>query len=114
MKNLLAALTLIICCSFIGADNVPTRFKTPSGYTREAVATGSFGAWLQNLPLKPPGTHTRLFNGGIARTDAYTAAVVDISVGKHDLQQCADAVMRLRGEYLYQQIFLTNRILGRA
>lgn len=103
MKNLFTALALIICCSFTGADNVSTRFKTPSGYTRQAVVADSFGAWLQNLPLKPTGTHTRLFNGDIARTDAYTAAVVDISVGKHDLQQCADAVMRLRGEYLYQQ-----------
>ncbi|MFD2873274.1 DUF4846 domain-containing protein [Mucilaginibacter ximonensis] len=103
MKKLAGAITVLICCSFIHADNVMTRFKTPSGYTQQFVATGSFGAWLQNLPLKPAGSHTLLFNGDIARTDAYTAAVVDMSVGKHDLQQCADAVMRLRGEYLYQQ-----------
>jgi hypothetical protein len=103
MKNLIIFLALIICCSFIRADNVLTRFKTLPGYRQQPVAAGSFGEWLQNLPLKPAGTHTLLYNGAVARTDAYTAAVVDISVGHHDLQQCADAVMRLRGEYLYQQ-----------
>ncbi|WP_214072763.1 DUF4846 domain-containing protein [Mucilaginibacter sp. dw_454] len=106
MKNLVIVYCILLCCSFIRSDraeNVLTRFKTPKGYTQQPVPDESFGDWLQNLPLKPAGTHTRIFNGTIARTDHNTAAVVDLSIGHHDLQQCADVVMRLRGEYLYQQ-----------
>jgi len=94
---------LLLFNSFAAPDNVITRFKIPEGYHQCAVKSGSFAAWLQNLPLKPAGTQTKTYKGDIARTDVYTAAVVDMSVGNQDLQQCADAVMRLRGEYLYQQ-----------
>lgn len=84
-------------------ENVVARFKMPAGYKSMAVSPGSFAAYLQNLPLKPSGTPARTYRGNVASTDAYTAGVIDLSLGKQDLQQCADAVMRLRGEYLYHQ-----------
>jgi hypothetical protein len=87
----------------ITPDTVLTRFSCPAGYRQVNPSPGSFGAYLQSLPLMPAGTHTKTYKGDIATTDVFTAAVVDISVGHEDLQQCADAVMRLRGEYLYQQ-----------
>lgn len=102
MKYCLLTLLLFLN-SFAVPDNVLTRFKAPEGYHQCAVKPGSFAAYLQSLPLKPAGTQTRTYKGDVARTDVYTAAVVDMSVGSQDLQQCADAVMRLRGEYLYQQ-----------
>jgi hypothetical protein len=103
MKSTLISIALLICCSFRASDTVVTRFKLPAGYEHEKVEPGSFAAYLQNLPLKPVGTKTKTYTGSIAATDVFTAAVVDLSVGKVDLQQCADVVMRLRGEYLYQQ-----------
>jgi hypothetical protein len=102
MRFILAILILCLLSSFNPPDNVLTRFPTPAGYTQQKITPGSFAEWLQKLPLKPAGTHTKTYTGAIARTDIETAAVVDISVGKQDLQQCADVVMRLRGEYLYQ------------
>ena len=100
-----ALLSLFLLCyvPFTAPDNVLTRFKTPNGYHQESVQPGSFAAYLQSLPLKPTGTHTLTYRGAVAATDVETAAVVDISVGHEDLQQCADVVMRLRGEYLYGQ-----------
>lgn len=103
MRNFFAFALIFFCSSFTNTDNVITRFSTPNGYTRVKPQPETFGAWLQSLPLKPAGTKTRTYRGAVAATDACTAAVVDISVGDQDLQQCADAVMRLRGEYLYHQ-----------
>ena len=103
MKNLIALLLLFTYHISPRPDNVLIRFKPPIGYRQVEPEPGSFGEWLQTLPLKSAGTHTLTYNGSIARTDPYTAAVVDVSIGNQDLQQCADAVMRLRGEYLYSR-----------
>jgi hypothetical protein len=103
MKNIIALLCLMIFATNPSADTVLTRFRIPTGYEHVKTQPGSFSEWLQNLPLKPAGTHTLTYDGHVAATDPYTAAVVDMSVGTTDLQQCADAVMRLRGEYLYHK-----------
>jgi hypothetical protein len=67
------------------------------------VATGSWGEWLRGLPLRPAGTPARLYNGQLKDRQEVVAAVVNIDVGTQDLQQCADAVIRLRAEYLFSQ-----------
>jgi len=42
----------------------------------------------------------KYFNGD-EKDDAVYCAVVDMEITNQDLQQCADAIMRLRGEYYY-------------
>ena len=83
-----------------GAETLAHRFPPPSGYTRVPLLPDDFGAWLRTLPLAPAGTPVRLFDGRLKARQDLHAAVVAIDVGQRDLQQCADAVMRLWAEYL--------------
>jgi hypothetical protein len=74
----------------------------PPGYKRMDIAKGSFGKWLRNISLKKD-RHVYLYNGSLKKNQTAQFAVLDISVGNKDLQQCADALMRLRAEYLFSQ-----------
>ncbi|MBK8089321.1 MAG: hypothetical protein IPK31_16040 [Chitinophagaceae bacterium] len=71
----------------------------PAGYDRVELSTGSFGNFLRNQPLKQDKT-VYLYNGSPKYNQRAQYAVLNVSVGSRDLQQCADAVMRLRAEYL--------------
>ncbi|MBN9298985.1 MAG: hypothetical protein J0I41_18440 [Filimonas sp.] len=74
----------------------------PEGYRPIGASLGSFGFWLSQVALKKDKT-VYLYDGSLKRNQQAQFAVLDISVGNKDLQQCADAVMRLRAEYLYAQ-----------
>jgi hypothetical protein len=80
---------------------IVNRIAVPEGYKRVEVKTGSFADWLRFLPLKSGNPDVHLYNGGLKNYQGGHAAIIDIDVGETDLQQCADAVMRMRGEYLY-------------
>lgn len=82
---------------------IKTRFKTPKGYTRIKQKNSSFQFYLQNFPLKADGEKVHLYNGELKGRQNVHAAILSIDVGKRDLQQCADATMRLRAEYLFKQ-----------
>lgn len=83
---------------FTHIKNIPL----PEGYSRKGATTSSFLFWLRNISLKTDNT-VYLYNGKMKPNQTAQFAVLDISVGKKDLQQCADAVMRLRAEYLFSQ-----------
>jgi hypothetical protein len=74
----------------------------PAGYTRVPAIAGSFAVWVRKVPLKKDKT-VYLYNGSRKRNQLAQFAVLDIPVGTKDLQQCADAVMRLRAEYLFAE-----------
>jgi hypothetical protein len=77
------------------------RIQPPEGFARLQAAPGSFGAWLRELPVKPGRPAVHLYNGRLKLNQSAHHAVLDVDVGETDLQQCADAVMRLRAEYLF-------------
>jgi hypothetical protein len=83
-------------------DNVSTRFPCPEGCNRIKSDSSSFAYFLSHFPLKPHGTPVRYYDGSIKEQAAH-AAVLDLSTGSENLQQCADAVMRIRAEYLYSR-----------
>lgn len=82
-------------------ETMAQRFAPPPGFERVAAEPGSFLEWLRGLPLKPEGAPVLLHTGAQKWRQDVHAGVIDIDVGKRDLQQCADAIMRLRAEWLF-------------
>jgi hypothetical protein len=86
-----------------GLDTLEARFPAPPGTHRVPVAADSFGAWLRTLPLQPAGAAVHLWDKREKPRQDVHAAVVALDVPPRDLQQCADAVMRLWAEYRWSQ-----------
>jgi len=87
----------------VAGKTVEARFPAPTDFVRLPADSASFAAFLRQLPLHPEGHAVQLFDGRLKGKQDVHCAVLDLDVGKRDLQQCADAVIRLRAEYLYAQ-----------
>ncbi len=81
---------------------IEERFLLPEGYERTEADENSISRYLRKLPLKPYNTEVRLYNGNLKSNQDVHMAVVDMDIGDRDLHQCADAIIRLKAEYLYQ------------
>lgn len=87
-----------------GAErSLASRIPPPAGFTRIGAEIGSFAEWLRGLPLKDGNPPVYLYDKRLKSNQGAHYAVVDIDCGTRDLQQCADAIMRLRGEYLFSK-----------
>lgn len=83
---------------------VATRIMPPRGYTRAQYSQPDVRAqvaYLRGMALHPHG-HAVLLHNGLpkSRQDVHVA-VLATDVGRTDLQQCADAVMRIQADYWY-------------
>ena len=112
-KPITILLFIFISCKFENSDysspsnpsaitelNVVSDIPLPPGFKRVETSRDSFGHWLRDISLKKD-KQVHLYDGSLKKNQSVQFAVLDIPVGKRDLQQCADAVMRLRAEYLY-------------
>lgn len=87
------------------SSNVRRRFEPPRGFQRVPASPASFGGWLRQLPLAAEGTPVLAYSGEVLlpADHPHLAAVTTLDTGARDLQQCADAVMRLHAEWLWTQ-----------
>src|SRR5687767_9714590 len=104
MKTILLSGTCLIflCCH----EKPIVPFSNPSSSLQKTTTpkTASFAkhSWpwfLQHLPEKKGVVVD--YRGRPVRDQYKAAAVIDYDIGAKDLQQCADAIMRLRAEYLF-------------
>jgi hypothetical protein len=84
-------------------DSIQTRVKVPEGYAREVYSEGSFQHFIQNYPLKKFGAKVINYDGNEYFYQSGHFGILELSVPKNGLQQCADALIRLRAEYLWKQ-----------
>jgi hypothetical protein len=77
------------------------RFHTPSGYQRLEKPVGSLQGYLRKYEMKPDKSPVLLYDGSEKRNQKAHAAVFSMPLVKGDLQQCADSVIRMYGEYLW-------------
>ena len=80
-----------------------SEIPVPLSYVREKNDTSSYGYYLQHLPLKTTNNTVYLYDKTPKYNQSAQFAIVKMDVGTQDLQQCADAVMRLRAEYLFNK-----------
>ncbi len=85
--------------------SIKTRVLLPKGYKRVTYPKKSFQEYLRNYKLKPYGSPIINYNGSKYFAQHWHDAILEVPVPKNGLQQCADALMRIRAEYLWN----TNR-----
>ena len=83
-------------------DTLETRINVPEGFTRTEEEVQSLGTFLRSFELEPDGSPVLLYNGEEKADQSAHAAVFKLKIGKEDLQQCADSVMRMYAEYFWK------------
>ena len=108
-------IALIFSCNFQNSDDNKSsnefsnteiisvnEIPLPAGFHRPDTNKHTFTSWLCSIKLKKDN-QVHLYDGTLKKNQSAQFAVLDIPVGNKNLQQCADAVIRLRAEYLFAE-----------
>lgn len=78
-----------------------TKYKTPEGYER-VKPLDSFSIFLNNLPLKADKYKVKLYDGTSKLNTSSYVGIIDLPSFSSNIQHHANAIIRLRAEYLYK------------
>jgi len=84
-------------------NSVNDRIKAPEGYTKVSKTSDSFSSYISNFKLKAIGAKVINYDGNPYFYQAGHIGVLEVPVPSNGLQQCADALIRLRAAYLWEQ-----------
>ncbi|WP_282041092.1 DUF4846 domain-containing protein [Winogradskyella flava] len=80
---------------------ISTRVDVPNDYERVDYPKGSFEDYLRHYKLKPFGSKIINYDYSEYFWQGGHIGILEIPVPKNGLQQCADALIRIRSEYLW-------------
>ncbi|SFQ32401.1 Uncharacterized membrane protein YsdA, DUF1294 family [Lachnospiraceae bacterium XBB1006] len=79
------------------------RIRTPEGFCRTKAKKGSLTEFIRGYEMKDDGSPVLLYDGREKGNREDHVAVFKLPLENEDLQQCADSVMRMYGEYYYSK-----------
>lgn len=97
--------TYVVPTSLIDEEGmtIKTRVKLIDGFVRKQTVPGSFSSYIQNYSLKSADAKVINYDGEPYVYQSGHVGVLEVPVPKNGLQQCADALIRLRAEYLWEE-----------
>ena len=104
VKQFVNKLSKSVTSTNINKDSltIASRVNPPKGFKRVDYPIGSFQDYLRNYALKPYDSKIINYDNSVYYWQKGHEGILDISVPKNGLQQCADALIRIRSEYLWE------------
>ncbi|AKH96346.1 hypothetical protein CMT89_02450 [Elizabethkingia anophelis] len=85
------------------SNTLKGRLLVPKGFSRQITNENTWEHFIQNQALEKYGSPILKYDGTKISDQIHHVGTLKYDVGEKDLQQCADALIRLRAEYLFGQ-----------